>query len=200
MFVFGAGIIAWSASVFLPVLFPSDTDSETTRAQPAPAPAPAAETQAAPAAPLVVSGGGIVMFDGGDPSVFEAAADNPTNYLADVGGGVVRITSTINSGGARLAIGPDAANSLAGHQVRVVMEARGTPDQAAAAVRLAYQQDLIILDWRLARLIGEFAVITATWTIPGRVAEGTDYLLIEPGVAGDGTAIDVRSIRFELLD
>jgi len=194
VFVLGAGIIAWSASVFLPVLFPSDPDSET------PALPAAAATLAAPATPLVVSSGGIVLFDGIDPSVFEGAADNPTNYLADVGGGIVRITSTINSGGARLAIGPDAANSLAGHQVRLVMEARGTPDQAAAAVRLAYQQDLIILDWRLARLIGEFAIIAATWTIPSREAEGTDYLIIEPGVAGDGTAIDVRSIRFELLD
>lgn len=196
VFVFGAGIIAWSASVFLPVLFPSDPDSETAP----PPPAPAAETLEAPATPLVVSGGGIVMFDGGDPSVFEGAADNPTNYLPDVGGGIVRITSTINSGGARLAIGRDAANNLAGHQVRLVMEARGTPDQAAAAVRLAYQQDLIILDWRLARLIGDFAIITATWTVPSREVDGTDFLIIEPGVAGDGTAIDVRSIRFELLD
>ena len=197
MVVFGAGILAWSASVFLPVLFLSDPESETTPAQSVAT--PAAEPQAAPVAPAVVSGG-ISMFDGGDPSVFEAGADNPINYLADVGGGIVRITSTINSGGARLVIGPDAANSLSGHQVRVVMEARGTPDQAAAAVRLAYQQELIILDWRLARLIGEFAIITATWTVPNREAAGTDYLIIEPGVAGDGTAIDIRSIRFELLD
>jgi len=49
-------------------------------------------------------------------------------------------------------------------------------------------------------VISEFAVITATWTVPARGAPGADYLLIEPGVAGDGTAIDIRLIRFELLD
>ncbi len=197
IFVVAAGVLAWSAYVILPGLFPGDPDEPgANTAAAVETPTPATPTPA-PVTP-VPTGDGIVMFAGDDPSVFETGADNPINYQAD--GRFVRITSSINTGGAKLIIDPAVASALAGHQVRVVIEARGAPDQAAAAVRLAYQQDLLILDWRLARLIGEFAIITATWTVPARSTEGSDRMLIEPGVAGDGTAIDIRNIRFEVLD
>ena len=202
IFVFAVGVIGWAGYVFLPLLFPSEPGetSETTAGAPEGAAPVAAAAQPVTPTPAAPAGDGIVLFNGADPTVFEAGADNPVNYQGNADGGFVRITSSIDSGGARAVIGPGVAERLAGHEVRVVIEARGSPDQAAGAVRLAYQQDLLILDWRVSRLIGDYAFISASWTIPDRATDGPDYLLIEPGVAGDGTAIDIRSIRFEIVN
>jgi hypothetical protein len=131
--------------------------------------------------------------------VFEAAPDNPVQYEGDAETGLARITSSISSGGARAIVGPGVVEAIAGHSVRIVLEARGTPGQAAATVSLGYQHGTTQLQTRAANLPTEFGAVAATWAIPAG-ATGNDYLIIDPGVPGDGTAIDIRSIRIEIVN
>ena len=183
--IFAIAVITWSGYVFVPILFPSG---------------PVAEGAAVPAAKAVAVGESIMLFQGQDPTIFEAGADNPVQYQGDETGGHVRISSTIASGGAKAVLGPGVANRLSGHEIRVVLEARGTPGQAAPTVRLAYQRGAAIIAWRTVRVFAEFGVIGTTWQIPQEATGGDDFLLIEPGVPGDGNAIDIRSIRIEIVD
>ena len=186
LLIFAVAVITWSGYVFVPILFPSG---------------PVAEGAAVPAAEAVAAvGESIMLFQGEDPTIFEAGPDNPVQYQGDETGGHVQISSTIASGGAKAVLGPGLANRLSGHEIRVVLEARGTPGQAAPTVRLAYQRGAAIIEWRTVRVLAEFGVIGTNWQIPQGASGGDDFLLIEPGVPGDGNAIDIRSIRIEIVD
>ncbi len=192
--IFAVAVFGWAAYVFLPHLFGSGSTTADGTA------ATTANTNPAAANPAVATGNSIIVFQGGDPTVFEAGADNPVHYQGDTAGGHVQITSSATSGGARAVLGPGVANRLVGHQVRFVIEARATPGQPAQAVRFIYVRGLSTLAPRLSPLLADFGVITPTWDIPAGTVDGNDYLLIEPGVPGDGTAVDIRSIRIEILD
>ncbi len=197
--VFALAVFAWAGYVAVQLLSGNDAEGADGVVAATDTNTPAAA--ATPATPLTV-GETITLFEGGDPTVFEAGADNPVRYQGDTAGGIVQITSSSTSGGARAVIGPGVANLLAGHQVRFLIEARGTPGQPAQAVRIAYKRGLTTLEWRPLRVLDDFAVLTPGWTIPtgSTGTDGTDYLLIEPGVPGDGTAVDIRSIRIEILE
>jgi hypothetical protein len=204
-------VVGYAATVFIPILFPSGPSTgETTETAAAPAAAPAAVAETpvpaagaalppAPAGQTPVTSP-IILFQGEDPAVFEAGTDNPVRYETGADGGLVRISSSIASGGARAVIGPGVANALAGHSVRIVLEARGAPGQAAATVNLGYQHGAVELTTRQAIVPGDFGPVAATWAIPAGTGTGADYLLIDPGVPGDGTAIDIRLIRIEIVN
>ena len=187
LLAFAIAVIAWSAYVFIPIMFPATPTND----------GPGAEEVAAVEA---VVGETIVLFRGEDPTVFEAGPDNPVQYQGDATGGYVSITSSITSGGARAVIGPGLANRLAGHEVRVLLDARGAPGKPAPTVRLGYQRGVAIIEWKIIRVPAEYGVIQAVWDIPDGATNRDDYLLIEPGVPGDGNAIDIRSIGIELVD
>jgi hypothetical protein len=141
------------------------------------------------------------LFDGSDPTVFESAPDNPVRFDTDSGGeGFARVSSSTGSPGVRLNIGPGIANRLAGEPVRVVITARSAKDNGAANMRFAYQSGVALSHWQTADLAGADASYGLVWRVPKiQTDPNGDYLLIEPGIPGDGTAADIRSVRLDLL-
>jgi hypothetical protein len=160
--------------------------------------AQAATTVAAENADVVQS---FMLFDGSDPTVFESAPDNPVRFDTDSGGGgFARISSSTGSPGVRLNIGPGIANRLAGEPVRVVITARSAKDNGAANMRFAYQSGVALSHWQSADLAGADTSYGLVWRVPKiQTDPNGDYLLIEPGIPGDGTAADIRSVRLDLL-
>jgi hypothetical protein len=210
--LFGAVVVGWAASVFIPILFPQAPAGETadvqTNADPIAANAGAAPVvreagEAAPALPPAPVAAApaqaepIVLFDGTDPGMFDGGP-NAVEYQGE--GGFVTVTSTVASGGARVTVGPAIAQQIAGHTVRILLEARGTPGQPAGTVRLTYQHGTVGLQTRQAIVSEIFGAAAATWAIPAGADGGNDYLLIEPGVPGDGTAIDIQAIRIVVVN
>jgi len=57
-----------------------------------------------------------------------------------------------------------------------------------------------MLEWRTVALTEAFALVTVEWPIPVVRGAGNDYLVIEPGIPGDGTAVDIREITVEILE
>jgi hypothetical protein len=67
-------------------------------------------------------------------------------------------------------------------------------------MRLAWLRDGRMSDWQEAALPGDFSELSLVWDIPkDRREADSDYLLIQPGIPGDGTATDIKSIRIEIL-
>jgi len=190
LLAFAVIVFAWAAYVFVPILFPAEPEGTEPEPVETAEPVPAAE-----------AGEQFVLFRGEDPTIFESGSDNPVEFVAGgEGGGYVQIGSTITSGGARAVIGPGLAEQLAGHEVRVIMEVRGSPSQPAATTRLGYQRGVAINDWKILRVPTDFGVISATWVVGPDAGNREDYLLIEPGVPGDGNSIDIRAIAIEIID
>jgi hypothetical protein len=212
--LFGAVVVGWAASVFIPILLPEPPAEETAGvpagADPLAANAgaapvvreagePAPELPPAPAAAPPAAIEPIVLFDGTDPGVF-VGGPNAVQFQAGVNGGFVTVTSTIASGGARVTVDPDIAEMIAGHTVRILLEVRGTPGQPASMVSLSYQHGTVGLQTRQAIVSEIFGAVAATWAVPAGTNGSADYLLIEPGVPGDGTSIDIQAIRIVVVN
>ncbi len=207
-------LIAFNAYVFLPLIFGSE------EAPPAVAAAPPkvddrVPIAGAPAATRIVSDSAtaseipgrnlevtesLVVFDGRDPTVFEGASDNPIQFDSDAEGGFARISSATSAAGARAVIGPGLAERLAGKTVRITLLARSSNENGAATMRFAYQSGLAISHWQSADLPENYGTFGMIWRVPAVRTVGTgDYLLIEPGIPGDGTSTDIRSIKIDIL-
>jgi hypothetical protein len=142
----------------------------------------------------------LVVFDGRDPTVFEGASDNPIQFDSDADGGFARISSATSAAGARAVIGPGLAERFAGRTIRITLLARSSDENGAATMRFAYQTGLAISHWQDADLSGSYGTYGMIWRVPAaRTNSAGDYLLIEPGIPGDGTSTDIRSIRIEIL-
>jgi hypothetical protein len=138
------------------------------------------------------------VFDGHDPTVFVTTPDNPIRF--DSVNGFARISSSTGAPGVKVLVGPGLASSLAGKQVRIVITARSSLEVGAAAMRFAYQSGLAISHWQTANLGSDYQEVGMVWRVPTmRTSTTGDYLLIEPGIPGDGTGADVQSIRIDLL-
>lgn len=165
--------------------------------------APAAESnvQAAPSDPAPAVAETFALFDGSDPTVFLADSDNPIRFDSDAIGSFARIATSTSSAGARAAIGPGLAQRLAGRNIRVMMDSRSAPENGAANFRFAYQSGLAVSHWQSASLSSDYADTSLFWRPPTlRTSRSNDYLIIEPGIPGDGTAVDIRAITIEVLD
>lgn len=167
-------------------------------------PAPArAEPQPAPPA---AAGGDMLaletlnLFDGRDPSVFQSMPDNPVRFQGDTQGGFARVSSSINSTGSRITVGRGVYERLGGRTIRIVVVARAASATPAHSLRFAYQNGRSLSPWKDGALGADYAPLSATWTVPkDRGGPETDAVLIEPGIPGDGTAADIKSVRIEVL-
>lgn len=140
------------------------------------------------------------VFDGRDPTVFESAPDNPIRFDRDSGGSFARVTSSVSDAGARVLLGPGLAARLSGQPVRIIIVARAAHDNGAANMRFAYQSGVALSHWQSANLTADYASFGIIWRVPKQRTDPTgDYLLIEPGIPGDGTAMEIQSIRIDLL-
>ena len=84
--------------------------------------------------------------------------------------------------------------------MRVTIVARSAKDAGAASMRFAYQSGVAISHWQTANLGPDFQAVALTWRVPSmRTGRTGDLLLIQPGVPGDGTGADVKSIKIDLL-
>lgn len=159
-----------------------------------PAPQPAAE----PAGMLALET--LNLFDGRDPSVFQSMPDNPVRFEGDTQGGFARVSSSINSTGSRITVGRGVYERLSGRTIRIVVVARATAAAPAHSLRFAYQNGRSLSPWTDGVIGADYAPLSATWTVPkDRGGPETDAVLIEPGIPGDGTAADIKSVRIEVL-
>lgn len=208
----GLGLVGAAAFIITPRLLPAPTRPPAERVAaldpslaPSLAPAPADPSPAEPPRVLrnffpAPNAGSetIILYDGHNPTVFQAGPDNPVRYMQD-GAGVARISSAAGTAGAKALIAPSVAQRLAGHRIRLVLEARSAAENGAARMRLAYQRGSAVSGWQEADLPVDFSEISLVWEMPADATAGNDYILIQPGIPGDGTATEVRSIRFEIV-
>ncbi len=140
------------------------------------------------------------VFDGRDPTVFESASDNPIRFDNDKDGNFARVTSSTTDAGTRVLLGPGLAGRLAGQMVRVVIMARSARENGAANMRFAYQSGVALSHWQSANLAPSYASYGLMWRVPAqRTDPNGDDLLIEPGIPGDGTAMEIQSVRIDLI-
>ena len=207
-------LIAFNAYVFLPIIFGTDEAPRAVAAAP-PKVDDRVPVAGASTATRIVSDSAtaseipdrnldvaesLVVFDGRDPTVFEGASDNPIQFDSDAEGGFARISSATSAAGARTVIGPGLAERLAGKTVRITLLARSSDENGAAAMRFAYQSGLAISHWQSADLSASYGTFGMIWRVPAvRTVGAGDYLLIEPGIPGDGTSTDIRSIKIDIL-
>jgi hypothetical protein len=139
-----------------------------------------------------------MLFDGRDPTVFETSPDNPIRF--DATSGTVRVSSSTGSPGVKALIGPGLATRLAGHDVRVTIVARSSREAGAAGLRFAYQSGVAISHWQTVNLGADFQAAALTWRVPALQTDRSgDLLVIQPGIPGDGTGADIKSIKIDLL-
>ncbi len=138
------------------------------------------------------------VFDGRDPTVFVTSPDNPIRF--DSSGGFATVSTSISSPGVRVMIGPGLATQLAGERIRITLITRSSPDLGAASLRFAYQSGVARSHWQTANLTGEYDGAAMIWQPPAmRTGVSGDFLLVEPGIPGDGTSADIQSIRIDVL-
>lgn len=208
-------LIAFNVYIFLPILMGSDPSPSTAATSPAKIEdrLPAAEPPG-PASAQVVSNSAtaveipersldvtesLVIFDGSDPTVFEGTSNNPIQFDSDTEGGFARISSAASAAGARAIIGPGLAERLAGQTVRVTLLARSSDENGATQMRFAYQSGLAVSHWQSADLSSNYGTYGMIWRVPAADTGEHDYLLIEPGIPGDGTSTDIRMIKIDIL-
>ncbi len=178
---------------------PAEPAGEGTAPAPSTAPAstPSPTPAPPPSGPVAES---LILFDGSDPGMFRSTADNPVRFDGYPNGGTVRISSSANSNGARLRVGPGVYQRIAGRHVRILVVARAAPDDPADALRFAYQNGRRLSPWSDQKLSDDFQTLVLDWTVPAqRTGSEGDSLLIEPGIPGDGTAADIRSVTIDVL-
>jgi hypothetical protein len=110
----------------------------------------------------------------------------------------VRIASS-TAGGARATIARNVAQQLGGHTIRIAIDARGTPGRESITARLGYQRGDGLLEWQTINLGAAFYIWTVDWAIPAGTSTG-DFVIIEPGIPGDGTALDIRGLTIQVLE
>jgi hypothetical protein len=138
----------------------------------------------------------IVLFDGRDPSMFQAGAGKPVEFDADPAGGHVRIQApAANAEGARLAISPGIADRLARKTIHIVVTARSSTTDGAGTIRLGYRAGDEASPFSAQPLGREYRRLEIMWTVPGGSALGEHALLIEPGLLGGGSSVDVRAVE-----
>lgn len=208
-------LIGFNAYVFLPILLGSDPVRSTsaTTSPKIEDRLPALESSGAASA-RIVSGSAtaveipernldiaetLVIFNGTDPTVFEGTSNNPIQFDSDTEGGFARISSAASAAGARAVIGPGLAERLAGRTVRVTLLARSSNENGAANMRFAYQSGLAVSHWQTADLSSNYGTYGMIWRVPAADTGARDYLLIEPGIPGDGTSTDIRMIKIDVL-
>jgi hypothetical protein len=141
-----------------------------------------------------------VVFDGQDPTVFEGSSANPIRFDGDADGGFAIVSSSSGASGAKALIGPGLASRLAGKRIRVTLVARAARENGASGLRFAYQSGLAVSHWQSARLSDEYVPLGMIWRVPTlRTNPAGDFLLIEPGIPGDGTGAEIKSIRIDVL-
>ena len=141
-----------------------------------------------------------VIFDGRDPTVFEGTSANPIQFDKDALGGFARISSASGAAGAKAMIGAGLAAELAGKNIRVTIVARAGRENGAGSLRFAYQTGLAISFWQEANLGADYTTLGMIWRVPAlRTNPSGDFLVIEPGIPGDGTAVEIQSIKIEAL-
>ncbi|MET4634798.1 hypothetical protein [Kaistia defluvii] len=182
---------------------PTDIAGVIAAAPPEEAPTPA--TPATPAPVAEIPAGALALetlnlFDGRDPSVFQSLPDNPVRFEGDTQGGFARVSSSIHSTGSRITVGRGVYERLAGRTIRIVVVARAAATSPTHSLRFAYQNGRSLSPWKDGELGKDYAPLSATWTVPKeRGGPETDAVLIEPGIPGDGTAADIKSVRIEVL-
>ena len=197
------GLLVLVGMIFLP----SGADSATTEAVSAP-PATASKkpftesiTAAKSAIPGLPPAGSdiadrFMVFDGSDRAVFSAAPSNPVRIAEDS----ARIKTDAGSAGARALVDASIANQLAGKTVKVTLVARSAPANGAAKLRFAYQSGLAISHWQTVDLTGDYQPLSLDWRVPAmRTGTASNTIIIEPGVPGDGTGVDVAAIAIDVL-
>ena len=189
----GVVLVVLAAVILMPLLAPSGGTPPPIATAAAPAESSGSDT--ASAGDVVQT---FTVFDGGDPTVFESGAGNPVRF--DKAAGFARISSSTSDPGVRVMVGPGLAGRIAGRPVRITVVARSSQDNGAAGLRFAYENGLAISHWQTAHLNNDFASYDLVWRIPAMHADpGTDQLLIEPGIPGDGTAADIQLIKIDVL-
>lgn len=142
----------------------------------------------------------LVVFAGRDPTIFEGSPNNPIQFDSDAEGGFARISSTASTAGAKALIGPGLAERFAGRTIRVTLLARASNRNGAETIRFAYQSGLALSHWQSVDLSSSYGSYGMIWRVPAaHESTAGDFLLIEPGVPGDGTSTDIRSIKIDIL-
>jgi hypothetical protein len=138
----------------------------------------------------------LVLFDGRDPSVFRAGPAKPVESGSDAAGGYVRIQApAADEDGARLVISPGVADRLARRTIHVVVTARSPTDDGAGTIRLGYRAGDEASPFSAQPLGREYRRLEIVWTVPGGSALGEHALLIEPGLLGGGSVVDVKAVE-----
>lgn len=138
------------------------------------------------------------VFDGRDPTIFVTTPDNPVRFASE--GGFAQVSSSASAAGVRVRIGPGLAARLAGQPLRVTLVARSSPESGAESMRFAYQSGVAISHWQTANLTPQYEAVATLWRPPAmRTDPAGDFLVIEPGIPGDGTSVDIQSIKIETL-
>lgn len=138
------------------------------------------------------------IFDGRDPTIFATTPDNPVRFVSE--GGYARVSSSASAPGVKVRVGPGLAARLAGRQVRVTIVARASEENGAPNMRFAYQSGVAISHWQTANLSPQYEAVGMVWRPPSmRTDPDGDYLVIEPGIPGDGTGVDIQSIKIDVL-
>jgi len=137
------------------------------------------------------------LFDGRDPTVFAGDSDNPVRF----DGELARIATSTASSGAKVIVGAGLSSRLAGKTIRVTIDARSARENGAETMRFAYQSGVAISHWQTANLSADFTELGLVWRVPAlRTDPSGDYIVIEPGVPGSGTGVEIRSVRIDLID
>lgn len=141
-----------------------------------------------------------VVFDGRDPTVFDGSSNNPIQFESDAEGGFARISSATSAAGARALIAPGLAERLAGQTIRITLLSRSSAENGASTIRFAYQSGLAVSHWQSVDLSEAYGSYGMIWRVPAAHASASgDILLIEPGIPGDGTSTDIRSIKIDIV-
>jgi hypothetical protein len=137
------------------------------------------------------------LFDGKDPTVFAGDPDNPVRF----DGEYARIATSVSSAGAKVIIGAGLSSRLAGRTIRVTIDTRSARENGATSMRFAYQSGVAISHWQTANLSSDFTELGLVWRVPTlRTSPTGDYIIIEPGIPGSGTGVEIKSVRIDLVE
>jgi hypothetical protein len=83
----------------------------------------------------------------------------------------------------------------------VTIEARSARENGAASMRFAYESGVALSHWQTANLSSNFTELGLVWRVPTlRTSPTGDFIDIEPGIPGSGTAVEIKSVRIDMVD
>jgi hypothetical protein len=133
------------------------------------------------------------LFNGEDASVFVANEAHPIKFLGEGTHRYVRITSSMtDSADARLVVPPAVADKLAGREIHVVFSARSATEDGSGTVRFAYQAGDETTAFVAQPLGKDYRRLEMVWNVPGGSSLGQHAILIEPGLLGGGSSVDIK--------